>query len=154
MCRPMPTRGKVRETHVYPAPCSLDLLQSPANVSIVCFHPFIFVQKMSQATAQNLDVGILSSSVGSVIPHDISGKNIHLNLVPQSTFMVSMLTTSYHLNDLHVIAHNNVVQQIRKGGGGESKGLHFAAEEDAMTVPLCVVCTGNGWVKEDLKKMV
>jgi hypothetical protein len=41
---------------------------------------------MSQATAKNFDVGILSSSVGSVKPQDISGKNIHPNLVPQSTF--------------------------------------------------------------------
>jgi len=46
------------------------------NISIVCFHPSIFVQKMSQATAKKFDVGILSSSTGSVNPHDISSKNI------------------------------------------------------------------------------
>ena len=33
-----------------------------------------------------MDVRILSSSVGSVNPHNISGNNIHPNLVPQSTF--------------------------------------------------------------------
>jgi hypothetical protein len=68
------------------APWALDLLRSLANVSIVCFHPFKFVQKMSQANAKNFDVRILTSSVGSVNPHNISGKNIHPNLVPQSTF--------------------------------------------------------------------
>jgi hypothetical protein len=68
------------------APWALDLLRSLTNVSIVCFHPFKFVQKKSQANAKNFDVRILSSSVGSVNPHDISGKNIHPNLVPQSIF--------------------------------------------------------------------
>ena len=50
---------------------------------------------------------------------------------------------------LHTITSCNKSRR----GGVESKGLHFAAEEDAMTVPLCVVCTGNVRVKEDLKKM-
>ena len=35
---------------------------------------------------QKNDVGILTSSVGSVNPHNISGKNINLNLIPQSKF--------------------------------------------------------------------
>ncbi len=70
----------------------------------------------------------------------------------ESKWMVSMLKTVYHPKDTRVIAHDNVVQHIRKGGT-ESKGLHFAAEEDAMIVPLGVVCTGNVRVTEDLKKM-
>ncbi len=51
----------------------------------------------------------------------------------ESKWMVSMLKKAYHSDDSHVIAHDNVVQQIRKGGT-ESTGLHFAAEEDAMIV--------------------
>jgi len=70
----------------------------------------------------------------------------------ESKRMVSMLKNSYHPNDLRVIAHDNIVQKIR-AGGTENKGLHFAAEEDAMIVQLGVVCTGNVRVTEDLKKM-
>ena len=70
----------------------------------------------------------------------------------ESKRMVSMLKNSYHPNDSRVIAHDNVVQQIRTGGT-ESKGLHFAAAEDAMIVQLGVVCTGNVRVTEDLKKI-
>ena len=66
--------------------------------------------------------------------------------------MVSMLKNSYHPNDSRVIAQDNVVQQIRTGAT-ESKGLHFAAAEDAMIVQLGVVCTGNVRVTEDLKKI-
>jgi hypothetical protein len=64
-----------------------------------------------------------------------------------------MLKNSYHPNDSRVIAHNNVVQQIQTGGM-EIRGLHFEAEEDAMTmiVQLGVVCTCNVRVTEDLKK--
>jgi hypothetical protein len=46
----------------------------------------MFIQPMSQAIAKKNDVGILTSSVGSINPHDIYGKNIHPNLIPQSTF--------------------------------------------------------------------
>ena len=63
-----------------------------------------------------------------------------------------MLKNSYHPNESRDIAHDNVVQKIRSGGA-ESKGLHFAAEEDAMIVQLGVVCMGNVRVTEDLKKM-
>ena len=70
----------------------------------------------------------------------------------ESKRMVSMLKNSYHPNDSRVIAQDNVVQQIRTGGT-ESKGLHFAAAEDAMIVQLGVVCTGNVRVTEDLKKI-
>ena len=56
--------------------------------------------------------------------------------------MVSMLKTAYHPNDSCVIAHNNVVQEIRKGGT-DSKGLHFAAEEDDGQ------CEGEGGSEED-----
>jgi hypothetical protein len=41
---------------------------------------------MSQATAKKNDVGILTSSIWSINPHNICGKNIHPNLVLQSTF--------------------------------------------------------------------
>jgi hypothetical protein len=40
---------------------------------------------MSQTTAKNFNVRILTSSIWSVNPHNFSGKNIHPNLVPQST---------------------------------------------------------------------
>ena len=63
-----------------------------------------------------------------------------------------MLKKAYHLDNLRFIAHGNVVQQIRKGVT-ESKGLHFAAEEDAMIVQLGVECTGNVRVKETLQKV-
>jgi hypothetical protein len=69
----------------------------------------------------------------------------------ESKRMVSMLKKAYHSDDLHVIAHNNIVQQIQKGGT-ESKGLHFAAEEDTMIVQL-VECTDNVRVKETLQKV-
>jgi hypothetical protein len=41
---------------------------------------------MGQATAENFYIWILTSCVRSFNPHDISGKNIHPNLIPQSTF--------------------------------------------------------------------
>jgi hypothetical protein len=70
----------------------------------------------------------------------------------ESKRMVSMLKKAYHSEDSHVVAHDNIVQQIRKGGT-ESKGLHFAAEEDDMIVQLGVECTGNVRVKETLQKV-
>ncbi len=70
----------------------------------------------------------------------------------ESKRMVNMLKKAYHLDDLRVIAHNNIVQQIWKGGA-ESKGLNFAAEEDATIVQLGVECTGNLRVKETLQKV-
>jgi hypothetical protein len=51
-----------------------------------------------------------------------------------------------------VAAHNNIVQQIQNGGT-KDKGLHFAAEENAMIVQLGIVCTSNVRVKEALQKM-
>jgi hypothetical protein len=63
-----------------------------------------------------------------------------------------MLKKAYHLDDLRVNACDNVVKQIQKGGT-ENKGLHFAAEEDAMIVQLGVECTGNVRVKETLQKV-
>jgi hypothetical protein len=53
---------------------------------------------------------------------------------------------------LRVIEHDNVMQQIRKGWT-ESRGLHFAPEEDAMIVQLGVECTGNVRKKETLQKV-
>ncbi len=70
----------------------------------------------------------------------------------ESKRMVSMLKKAYHSDDSCVIAHNDVVQQIRKGGT-ESRGLHFAPKEDAMIVQLGVECTGNVRVKETLQKV-
>jgi hypothetical protein len=70
----------------------------------------------------------------------------------ESKWMVSMLKKAYHSDNSRVIAHDNVVQQIRRGGT-ESKGLHFAAEEDAMIVQLGVECTSNVRVKETLQKV-
>jgi hypothetical protein len=72
-----------------------------------------------------------------------------LDFLFECKWMVSMLTKAYHLDNSRVFAHDNVVQQIRKGGM-ESKRLHFAAEEDAMIVQLGVECTGNVRVKETL----
>ena len=66
--------------------------------------------------------------------------------------MVSMLGRAYHEDDSRVIAHDDVVQQIRKGGT-ENNGLHFAPEEEAMRVPLGIVCTGNVRVKESFQKV-
>jgi len=70
----------------------------------------------------------------------------------ESKRMVSMLGRAYHEDDSRVIAHDNVVQQIRKGGT-ENNGLHFAPEEEAMRVPLGIVCTGDVRVKETLQKV-
>ncbi len=70
----------------------------------------------------------------------------------ESKRMVSMLKKAYHSDDSRVIAHDNVVQQIWKGGT-ESKGLHFSPEEDAMIVQLGVECMGNVRVKETLQKV-
>ncbi len=65
---------------------------------------------------------------------------------------MDMLKGAYHPNELRVVAHDNIVQQIRKGGA-ENNGVHFAPEEDAMVIQLGVVCTGNVRVKEFLKKV-
>jgi hypothetical protein len=62
-----------------------------------------------------------------------------------------MLGDAYHHNNLRVIAHDNVVQQVRKGGT-ENQGLHFASESKAQIVPFNVYCTGNPRVKETLQK--
>ncbi len=62
-----------------------------------------------------------------------------------------MLKGAYHPNKSHVVAHDNVVQQIRKGET-ENNGVHFALKEDAMVIQLGVVCTGNVGMKEFLKK--
>jgi hypothetical protein len=70
----------------------------------------------------------------------------------ESKRMVSMLKSAYQPDESHVIAHDNVVQQIWKGGM-ENKGQHFAAEEDVMIIQLGVVCTGTVRVKETLQKV-
>ncbi len=70
----------------------------------------------------------------------------------ESTRMMDMLKGAYPPNELHVVAHDNVMQQIREGGT-ENNGVHFAPEEDAMVIQLGVVCTGNVRVKKFLKKV-
>jgi hypothetical protein len=70
----------------------------------------------------------------------------------ESKWMIDMLKGVYHPNKLCVIAHDNVVQLIGKGGT-ENNGVHFAPEEDAMVIQLGVVCTSTVRVKEFLKKV-
>jgi hypothetical protein len=68
----------------------------------------------------------------------------------ESKRMIDMLKGAYHPNKL--IAHDNVVQLIGKGGT-ENNGVRFAPEEDAMVIQLGVVCTSTVGVKEFLKKV-
>ena len=70
----------------------------------------------------------------------------------ESKRMASMLGRNFNPDESRVIAHDDVVQQIRNGGT-ENNGLHFAPEEDAMVVQLGVVCTGTVRVKETLNKV-
>ncbi len=70
----------------------------------------------------------------------------------ESKRMMDMLKGAYHPNKSHVVAHDNVVQQIQKGGR-ENNGVHFTPKEDAMVIQLGVVCTGNVRMKEFLKKV-
>jgi hypothetical protein len=70
----------------------------------------------------------------------------------ESKRMMDMMKGAYHPDESHVVAHDNVVQQIRKGGA-ENNGVHFAPEEDGMVIQLGVVCTSNVLVKEFLKKV-
>ncbi len=65
---------------------------------------------------------------------------------------MDMLKGAYHPNKSRVVAHDNVMQKIRKGGM-ENNGVHFAPEEDVMVIQLGVVCTGNVRMKEFLKKV-
>jgi len=65
--------------------------------------------------------------------------------------MMTMLGKEYHPNDTRVIAHDNVVQQIRRGGT-ENQGLHFAGDEQAQIMQLNFRCTGNPRVKESLQR--
>jgi hypothetical protein len=69
----------------------------------------------------------------------------------ESKRMIFMLGDAYNHSDSRVIAHDNVVQQVRKGGT-ENQGLHFASESEAQIVPFDVRCTGNPRVKETLQK--
>ena len=70
----------------------------------------------------------------------------------ESKRMITQLGRGYHPDESRVIAHDDVVQQIRKGGT-ENNGVHFAPEADAMVIQLGVVCTGTVRVKEFLKKI-
>ena len=70
----------------------------------------------------------------------------------ESKRMASMLGRNFNPDESRIIAHDDVVQQIRNGGT-ENNGLHFAPEEDAMVVQLGVVCTGTVRVKETLNKV-
>ncbi len=46
---------------------------------------------MGQATVKNLDVRILTSSIRSINSYNIAGKNIHPNLIPESTFLFKLV---------------------------------------------------------------
>jgi hypothetical protein len=70
----------------------------------------------------------------------------------ESKWMVTMLGRAYHEDDSPLIAHDDVVKQIQKGET-ENNRLHFAPKEEAMRVPLGIVCTGNVRVKETLQKV-
>jgi hypothetical protein len=70
----------------------------------------------------------------------------------ESKRMMDMLKSVYHPDKLCVVAHDNIMQQIRKGGV-ENNGVHFTPKEDAMVIQLGVVCTGNVRMKEFLKKV-
>jgi hypothetical protein len=70
----------------------------------------------------------------------------------ESKRMAKMMGNAYHPNDSRMIAHDNVVQLIRKGGT-ENQGLHFAKDGEAQIVPLGVRCTGNPTVKESMQKV-
>ncbi len=65
---------------------------------------------------------------------------------------MDMLKDAYHSDKSRVIAHDNVVQLIGKGGM-ENNGVHFAPKEDGMVIQPGVVCTGTVRVKEFLKKV-
>ena len=69
----------------------------------------------------------------------------------ESKLMMTMLGKEYHHNNTHVIAHGNVVQQIRRGGT-ENQGLHFAGDKQAQIIQLNFRCTGNPRVKESLQR--
>jgi hypothetical protein len=66
--------------------------------------------------------------------------------------MITQLGRAYHPDESHVIAHYNVVQEVRKGGM-ENNGVHFASEADAIVIQLGVVSTGTVRVKVFLKKI-
>jgi hypothetical protein len=70
----------------------------------------------------------------------------------ESKRIIDILTGAYHPNKSRVIAHDNVVQLIRKGGT-ENNRVHFAPEEDVMVIQLGVVCTSTVRVKKFLKKV-
>ncbi len=65
---------------------------------------------------------------------------------------MDMSKGAYHPDESHVVAHDNAVQRIRKGGA-ENNGVHFAPKEDTMVIQLGVVCTSNVRVKKFLKKV-
>jgi hypothetical protein len=70
----------------------------------------------------------------------------------ESKRMMDVLKGAYHPDKLHVIAHDNVIQLIQKGGR-ENNGVHFAPKEDVMVIQLGVVCSGTVCLKEFLKKV-
>ena len=82
------------------------------------------------------------------------GKNLFFKRAIPAYFLENkrlkkMLGNAYHIHDSRVIAHDNVVQQVRKRET-ENNGLIFAAA--AQIIPLEAVCTGSVVVKVDLQK--
>jgi hypothetical protein len=106
-----------------------------------------------------VDVHVAGVFKEHVYKVDLSMDGLRLNwrrVIPNYFFeskpMMDMLKGAYHPNKLPVVAHDNIVQRIRKGGT-ENNRVHFAPKEDAMVIQLGVVCTGNVHVKELLKKV-
>ena len=82
------------------------------------------------------------------------GKNMFFKRAIPAYFLENkrlkkMLGNAYHIHDSRVIAHDNVVQQVRKRET-ENNGLIFAAA--AQIIPLDAVCTGSVVTKMDLQK--
>jgi hypothetical protein len=95
------------------------------------------------------------SMVQGGVEHGWAGHDLEAcipNYFFESKRMIDMLKAMYHPDISHVIAHDNVMQLIGKGGM-ENNRVHFAPKEDAMVIQLGVVCTSTVRMKEFLKKV-
>ena len=71
----------------------------------------------------------------------------------KSKRMKAKLGADYHANDTRVIAHDNVVQQIRWHISEENQGFHFGSDDEAQIVPLNVRCIGHVKMREHCQKV-
>jgi hypothetical protein len=71
----------------------------------------------------------------------------------ESKRMKAKLGDNYHANDTRVIAHDNVVQQIRRHISEENQGFHFGSDDEAQIVPLNVRCIGHVKMREHCQKV-